>query len=76
VAFEVSIPRSTHATLSILDVAGRRVRQVGDDAWDAGVHRLSWDGANQFGQRVAAGMYFARLKTSDGSRTQSILILR
>jgi hypothetical protein len=47
------------ATLSVFDVAGRRVREFRMAPTAAPV---IWDGADENGQRVAAGMYFLRLE--------------
>jgi hypothetical protein len=76
VALEIRVPRTTRGTLCVSDIAGRRVREVRDDAWTAGIHMLSWDGVDEAGRRVSSGMYFIRLKTTDGSVTQSVLMLR
>jgi hypothetical protein len=46
------------ATLSVFDVAGRRVREFRMTPTTAPV---VWDGADETGQRVAAGAYFLRL---------------
>ena len=49
------------AELAIFDAAGRRVRVLASGVHKAGEHRISWDGANEAGQPVAPGVYFARI---------------
>ena len=49
--------------LSVYDVRGRRVRALIDAHRPAGDHSWFWDGTNDRGQRVAAGIYLIRLES-------------
>ena len=44
-------------SLMVYDVLGRRVRQVWDGPLAAGTHRFTWDGRDEAGKGVAAGVY-------------------
>ena len=44
-------------SLTVWDVLGRRVRQVWDGPLGAGTHRFAWDGRDEAGKEVAAGVY-------------------
>ncbi len=44
-------------SLTVYDVLGRRVRQVWDGSLAAGSHRFVWDGRDEGGKAVAAGVY-------------------
>ena len=44
-------------SLTVYDVLGRRVRQLWDGALGAGSHRFVWDGHDEAGKDVAAGVY-------------------
>ncbi len=39
-------------------------------------HAHNWDGHNAAGQTVAAGQYFTRLQTPDGSSVQKIMLTK
>ncbi len=54
------------ARLAIHDASGRRVREVASGAFTAGRHPLDWDGRDDAGHPVAAGLYFARLESAGG----------
>jgi hypothetical protein len=54
-------------TIRILDLAGRRVRELSFSGASAGV--AVWNGLNDDGRRTASGVYFARVQSSDGSTT-------
>ena len=49
-------------SLTVYDVLGRRVRQVWDGALGAGSHRFVWDGRDEAGKGVAAGVYIYQVK--------------
>ena len=48
--------------LALYDVLGRRVRQVWDGPLGAGSHRFVWDGHDDAGKAVAAGVYVYRVE--------------
>jgi hypothetical protein len=68
-----------HATdwleISIHDVTGRRLRWLDAKVrGDGGT--ATWDGRDDEGRPVAAGVYYARLRTADGETTARIVRLR
>jgi hypothetical protein len=65
--FRFGLPRTGPVTLTLFDQQGRRVRELIRGVQTAGEHRVSWDGCDALGVRVASGLYFARLE-HDGQR--------
>lgn len=65
VSFAFGLKQAGNVSLSLFDLAGRRVFTLTDARLAAGTHVMQWDGADLSGQRVAAGVYFATLR-SDG----------
>ena len=49
-------------SLTVYDVLGRRVRQVWQGPLEAGSHRLVWDGRDETGKDVAAGVYLYQVE--------------
>ncbi len=49
-------------SLSVYDVLGRRVRQLWEGPLGAGVHCFSWDGRDEVGKGVAAGVYIYKVE--------------
>ena len=49
-------------SLTVYDVLGRRVRQVWQGPLGAGSHRFIWDGRDEAGKAVAAGVYIYRVE--------------
>lgn len=52
--------------LTIHDVTGRRVRDLGLVNATTGVHQVTWDGRNDNGRRMGSGVYLVRLRTARG----------
>ena len=53
---------AAQVSLSVYDVLGRRVRQVWQGPLGAGTHRFSWDGRDEVGEGVAAGVYIYKVE--------------
>ena len=49
-------------SLSVYDVLGRRVRQLWQGPLGAGAHRFTWDGRDEVGKGVAAGVYIYKVE--------------
>jgi hypothetical protein len=69
------LPRPEFVRVEIVDATGRRVRTLQDGALAPGEYQRWWDGASA-GGRVAPGLYFATLRTSEGLRSQRIAVIR
>jgi hypothetical protein len=70
------LPRADRVTLRVYDVTGRVVSTLARGDYPAGPHRLSWDGADESGRRLAGGIYLCRLATSDQTRTRRVVLVR
>jgi hypothetical protein len=70
------IGSADHVKLTITDVSGRVVRTLENGAMIAGQHMTQWDGRNDRGDQVSAGVYFIRLSTNHGVKTQRVTIVR
>ena len=63
-------------TVDIYDVNGRRIRSVMDTLLEPGSHQVVWDGRNDRGIVVPAGLYWFRAETLDGTATRRIVLVR
>jgi hypothetical protein len=70
-----SLPQAGRARLEVLDLSGRRLWQV-ESELEAGPHTQRWDGRGERGASVGAGLYFVRLVTPWGNRTERLVWLR
>ena len=53
---------AARVSLSVYDVLGRRVRQLWQGPLGAGAHRFTWDGRDEEGKGVAAGVYIYKVE--------------
>ena len=53
---------ATQVSLTVYDVLGQQVRQVWDGPLGAGTHRFAWDGRDEAGKSVAAGVYIYKVE--------------
>lgn len=56
-----ALPEAGKVTVSIYSEIGQLVRELVNGEMPAGRHEISWNGRNQAGEVVAAGMYLYRL---------------
>ena len=61
-----TLPHAGRARLELLDVGGRRVRTLIAGTLAAGPQSATWDGRDDSGQQLPAGLYWARLE-ADGA---------
>lgn len=63
--------------LMIFDAAGRVVRTLtSGEALTSGVHQRVWNGLDDGGAPVAGGIYFARLRAGDASKSVRLVLLK
>jgi hypothetical protein len=74
ISFEVQEPGPLR--VSVYDLAGRRVRDLVSEVQPAGRQSLLWDGCDDRGRTVAAGVYLVRVESLAGATTARIVRLR
>lgn len=65
-----ALPRTAPVTLEVLDLKGGKVRTLLNESRDAGQNFVVWDGRNDAGSALPAGLYFYRLSFEGGSYTR------
>jgi hypothetical protein len=75
-AFELSLPRAGHLSLSIHDAAGRRVRSLWQGPSEARSGSVTWDGRDGAGRSVPAGVYFVRAESEGRTATRRLVRVR
>ena len=75
VRLDFELDRSGEVRLEVFDAAGRKVRTILSGTREAGPGSSLWDRRTDSGGRTAAGIYFVKLTTPRGSKSQRALIL-
>ena len=69
------LARGEHVTLRVFDVTGRVVRTLANGAeMQPGSHRVEWDGRDDRGAKLGAGLYFCRLETGVAHDTKRMVL--
>lgn len=74
ISFE--LPTTARTRLVVWDVAGREVRVLENSSRGPGVHRLLWNGLNEDGSPVGAGVYFYGLEAAGFQQTRKLIVVR
>jgi hypothetical protein len=73
---EYVIPRETHVILKIYDVTGKPVRVLVNDLQAPGYHTVPWNGKNDNGNDVPAGIYLYRMETGNYASVKKMILMR
>jgi len=75
IAFELA--QADLVNLSVIDLSGRQVRRlVASQAYQSGSHSVTWNGRDDEGKVVAAGVYFYRLDAGTFQETRRMALLK
>ncbi len=71
-----SLARPGPTTLTIFDVAGKRIKTLVNDDLEAGDHRVTWQGTDDGGRQVAAGIYLYQLDSGSVREVKRMTLVR
>jgi hypothetical protein len=74
IPFSISSPGAV--SISVYDVAGRRVRSVSAGELGAGSHSVLWSGTGDSGEELGSGIYFVRVETAEQAVTRKVVLAR
>ena len=70
------LPEQTTVNIIIYDMLGRRVKTVVKTNQEAGFKSVIWDGTNNQGNPVSAGVYFYQIQAGDFVLTKKMVLLK
>ena len=71
------LPAAAQVSLKIYDLAGRRVKVLQEGVSEKpGRHDITWDGRDDSGRRVPAGVYLFRLEAGGYSETRRMVLVK
>jgi hypothetical protein len=65
------LPSTTHVTIDIYDLLGRKVEMLIDGEQIAGIHHIVWQAED-----VASGMYFYKITAGEYIETQQMILIK
>jgi len=67
---------NAHVALTIYDVDGRVVKTLVNEIQKAGTYKITWNGTNNSGLKVASGIYIYRLQANKFTDTKKLVVLK
>ena len=73
---QYDIPIDAEVLLVVYDILGRHVMTLVNTSQTAGYKSIKWNGTNDHGQLVSAGMYFYHLQAGKFSKVRKMVLLK
>ena len=70
------LPEDSHVSIMIFDLMGREIRTLINKQQSAGIKSIMWDGTNDLGQPLSAGMYLYRISAGDFHSVKKMVLLK
>jgi hypothetical protein len=67
---------STLVSIDIFNIKGQKVRELVNDYFTSGEHKVIWNGTDDKGVPVGSGVYFYRMKSGDYVETKKIVLMK
>ncbi|MCA9732584.1 lamin tail domain-containing protein [candidate division KSB1 bacterium] len=71
-----ALPDASQTEVDIFDILGRKVRQLSHEYMHAGVHEIKWNGIDQAGKKVPAGVYFMYVHSGQFKAVRRVVVKR
>jgi hypothetical protein len=75
-AFRFELTEPGDVSADVFDSSGRRVRALARGPYAAGSHSIRWDGRDSGNRRVAAGIYFVRVRAGGEKVSSKVFVVR
>ncbi|UCC78828.1 MAG: immune inhibitor A [Candidatus Zixiibacteriota bacterium] len=72
----LSVPKNSSIELSVYNILGMKVRTLIYGEIEAGEHTVIFDGKDDSGNPISAGIYFYRMKTETASLTRKMVLIK
>ena len=70
------LPEQSMVVMTVYDLMGREVTPLVNQVQKAGYHTIRWNGTDQSGQVVSAGLYIYRITAGDYSVARKMILLK
>ncbi|MFC1785892.1 right-handed parallel beta-helix repeat-containing protein [Candidatus Neomarinimicrobiota bacterium] len=71
-----SLPEESKVTISIYNLLGKQITQLTSSTQHSGTRTIQWNGTDQQGNLVPAGIYFYQLQAGDFSQTKKMVLMK
>jgi hypothetical protein len=71
-----TLPKNSFVTLKVYDVLGREVKTLVNTEQKPGVYNMLWNGENNFGTKVASGIYIYRVTAGAKVQSKKMILMK
>jgi len=72
-----SLDAGMSVSLAVFDLSGRRVRDlISGESFEAGTHKVTWDGLDKAGHPQGSGIYFYRIEAGEFTEMRKMTLLK
>ena len=69
------LPTREEVELTVFDLVGQRVTTLVWGTWEVGEHEVRWDGRDEYGRKLASGVYLYLLRAGSRIEGRKLLLL-
>jgi glucan phosphoethanolaminetransferase (alkaline phosphatase superfamily) len=73
---EYQIPKAGNVEVKIYNITGELVKTINNGFQNSGSYKVNWNSKNDFGQRVASGIYLFQVKYENIFLTKKLMLLK
>ena len=73
---EFSLLETGNVDVVIYNIKGEKVKKLVDGKMTAGFHSAVWNGKDDYGKKVASGIYLYRFKTAEIDQTKKMMLIK
>jgi hypothetical protein len=74
--FDFTLEAVGPVNMIVYDLAGHKVRNLVDESMSPGTHSVTWDGRDDAGIQMSAGVYFYRLTAGTITLTKKMMLMK
>ena len=67
---------SSNVVIKIYDILGNEVKTLVNESKPSGNYTVTWNGDNNFGQKLTSGVYFYRMESGSFVKTMKLMLLK
>ncbi len=73
---EFNLKENSQVNIRVYNLKGQLVKTLIDSKYEAGNHKIVWNGRNSNEQKVASGLYFCKMETKEKSVTKKMILMK
>lgn len=71
-----TLPENCQVRITVFDLLGRKIKDLVNRNQGSGLHRTTWDGADELGRSIGSGKYFFVVQTQKYRVVKEMILLR